>query len=150
MTDRLRKLAVAGARQAHNAGTELQGHIFPYKFETCPHSDCVLVRGVAAVVSPHQDVSKDADTDCDNDVCRRCSELWPDSRDSWCEGCLAAAVVSPVPQSNLAELLKILRDTMRKTAASALTPTDQMNLCMHIYADEVDRLYRLVARPETD
>ncbi len=49
---RLWELAKLGARKAHDAGTEAEGHIFPYKFETCPHPDCRLVR--AAVPSPQQ------------------------------------------------------------------------------------------------
>ncbi len=30
-----------------------------------------------------------ADTTCDHDVGRTCRELWPTSRESWCEGCAA-------------------------------------------------------------
>ena len=38
------------------------------------------------------------DTTCDNDVGRRCCELWPDHRASWCEGC-CALIAPPSPEA---------------------------------------------------
>lgn len=44
---------------------------------------------------PEPPAASEADTTCDNDVGRRCSALWPASRTSWCEGCLAQLVAPP-------------------------------------------------------
>lgn len=49
-----------------------------------------LLREAAASLPP----APSHDTTCDNDIGRRCSELWPNHRDSWCEGCLALPPVS--------------------------------------------------------
>jgi hypothetical protein len=43
-------------------------------------------------------VEQEPDTDCDNDVGRRCKQLWPTDRASWCVGCLNTLIEPPVEQ----------------------------------------------------
>lgn len=80
---------------------------------------CALVTGRGDCdcrpVSP-QDTS---DTTCDNDVGRTCRELWPDVRDSWCEGCLNLTRVDAAWLAALEAAQPVLRRLVRHLEAQS-------------------------------
>lgn len=78
-----------------------------------------------------------SDTTCDNDWGRTCRELWPDFRDSWCEGCLNLTRVDATwlaaleaAQPVLREAIEVLRllgtcdDLAQAIRAALLPPTE--------------------------
>ena len=96
--------------------------------------DCASWRGVSAHpeseplpcdchLSKVGEARPPLDTTCDHDVGRPCRELWPDHRDSWCEGCINWLVPPSVGEARQEERkpdYRVLASAMRKMLPPAL------------------------------
>jgi hypothetical protein len=67
--------------------------------ETPGGLDRTIARYGVLSAPPGAPPPEEPDTTCDHDVGRRCSELWPESRESWCEGCVVLKPAGAPPSA---------------------------------------------------